>query len=205
MTAHGGSWSPQPLCLLQCGAVITRSIFSQKSQKTVRARYGVSFVDPASDWYSTSIPLIIYVMSYNIGPRYNGTRLYKIIHVFPAFPLAMDDYEILLMTWWRNSNWPTRSRKILLLLTGPLKITLCDYPARRHEAIYLNQCWFIIWGVLRHSPERHFMNFIRSETQHLPWVNKLKMIELITTTIIQYVVSPVSYSNPRHKLQLRTG
>ena len=36
----------------------------------------VSFVDPASDWYSASVPVNIYEISYNIGPRYNGTRLY---------------------------------------------------------------------------------------------------------------------------------
>ena len=36
----------------------------------------MSFVDPASDWYSASVPVIIYVISYNNGPRYNGTRLY---------------------------------------------------------------------------------------------------------------------------------
>ena len=29
-----------------------------------------------SDWYSASVPVIIYVKSYNIGPRYNGTPLY---------------------------------------------------------------------------------------------------------------------------------
>ena len=68
--------------LIQCGTVITRSIFSQNSQKTphsstVRSGYGVSFVDPASDWYSASVPVIIYVIHYNIGPRYNGTRLWQ--------------------------------------------------------------------------------------------------------------------------------
>ena len=42
-----------------------------------RARpYGVSFVNPAPDWYSASVLVIIYVISYNIGPRYNSTRLY---------------------------------------------------------------------------------------------------------------------------------
>ena len=42
--------------------------------------YEVSFVDPASDWYSATIPVIIYVISYvisyNIGSRKNGTGLY---------------------------------------------------------------------------------------------------------------------------------
>ena len=33
-------------------------------------------MDPATDWYSVSVPLIIHIISYNIGPRYNGTRLY---------------------------------------------------------------------------------------------------------------------------------
>ena len=32
------------------------------------------FVDP--DWYSASVIVIIYVISYIIGPHYNGTRLY---------------------------------------------------------------------------------------------------------------------------------
>ena len=31
-----------------------------------RMRYGVPFVDPASDLYSTSVPVFIYVISYNI-------------------------------------------------------------------------------------------------------------------------------------------
>ena len=37
----------------------------------------MSFVDPASDWYSVSVPVIIDVISYNIGPSYNGTWLYN--------------------------------------------------------------------------------------------------------------------------------
>ena len=40
--------------------------------------YGVSFVDPASDRYSAWVHVIIYVIFYNIGLRYNGTRLYYI-------------------------------------------------------------------------------------------------------------------------------
>ena len=36
----------------------------------------MSFVDPASVWYSASVFVIIHVIFNNIGPRYNGTRLY---------------------------------------------------------------------------------------------------------------------------------
>ena len=36
----------------------------------------MSFLDPVSDWYSASVPVISYVIYYTIGPRYNGTRLH---------------------------------------------------------------------------------------------------------------------------------
>ena len=41
-----------------------------------RARYGVYFVDSASEWYSVSVPAIIYAISYYVGPHYNCIRLY---------------------------------------------------------------------------------------------------------------------------------
>ena len=67
--------------VIQCSAVITQPILKKYSQKIphsspLRARYGVSSVDPSFDWYSASVPVNIYVISYNIGPCYNGTRLY---------------------------------------------------------------------------------------------------------------------------------
>ena len=36
-------------------------------------------LDPASDWYSASVPVIIHVISYNIGLHYNGIQLYTIM------------------------------------------------------------------------------------------------------------------------------
>ena len=67
--------------VIQCGAVKTRSTFSQIFTKIphrspVRASYGKSFVDSASDWYSASVSVIIYVIYYNIGPHYKGNWLY---------------------------------------------------------------------------------------------------------------------------------
>ena len=73
--AFPATWPVYPSNLnIQCGAVITESIFSQMFKKTphsspVRVRYGVSFLDPASDWYSASVLVIIYGISYKIGPR----------------------------------------------------------------------------------------------------------------------------------------
>ena len=60
---------------------LKRGQFSKDHKQTtphsspVRASYGVSFVETESDRYSTSIPATINAISYNIGPRYNGTRL----------------------------------------------------------------------------------------------------------------------------------
>ena len=42
----------------------------------------MSFVDPASDRYSAWVPVIIHVISYNIGPRYNGTQLYVYVYIY---------------------------------------------------------------------------------------------------------------------------
>ena len=63
---------------LQCGQ------FSHKySEKTphgspFRVRYGMSFVDSASDWYSAPVLANINAIPYNIRPRYTDTRLYYI-------------------------------------------------------------------------------------------------------------------------------
>ena len=42
----------------------------------VRVSYGVSFVGPAFNWYSTSVLETMYAIYCYTGPRYNGTRLY---------------------------------------------------------------------------------------------------------------------------------
>ena len=37
-------------------------------------------MDPAADWYSAAVPVIIYIIFSNIGPDYNGTLLYMDSH-----------------------------------------------------------------------------------------------------------------------------
>ena len=86
------SMIPIFLLNIQCGAVITR-LFSQKySQNTpysspIKATYMyvVSFVYPASDWYSVSVPAIIYAISYYIRPHYDGTWLYLDIWILYTY------------------------------------------------------------------------------------------------------------------------
>ena len=53
-----------------------------------RPRYGMSFVDPASDRYSASIPVIINAIDYNIWPRYNDTRLYWVLPEYSGLRLC---------------------------------------------------------------------------------------------------------------------
>ena len=67
--------------LIQCGAVITRSILHRiiikyTHSSPVRARYGVQFVICHYELYSASVNAMLYKISCNIEPRYNGTQLY---------------------------------------------------------------------------------------------------------------------------------
>ena len=67
------------------------SIFSQYSQKTphsspIRASYGVSFVDPASDWHSASVPVIIYAIFFILW-RFNAK-----VHELQCFGNGVSTY-----------------------------------------------------------------------------------------------------------------
>ena len=63
---------------------------------SVWARYGwsvfVSFVHPASDWFSARVSAIIYAIYYYIGPRYNGTALYFSCRLQYTIWLASNDH-----------------------------------------------------------------------------------------------------------------
>ena len=68
---------------IQWSAVITWSIFSKSLTKTphsspIRARYGVSFVNSKSDLCFIVVITFFNVVSWYIGPHYNGTRLYTV-------------------------------------------------------------------------------------------------------------------------------
>ena len=52
------------------------------------------FCDPASDWYSASVPVIFYVISYNVGPRYNGTQLYLFQISFDLVVCSLHQHNI---------------------------------------------------------------------------------------------------------------
>ena len=67
-------------CKIQCGAVISRSIFSKILTKhthssPVRSRYGVSFVNQKSDLVNAFVAELLYEISRFIGPRHNGTDI----------------------------------------------------------------------------------------------------------------------------------
>ena len=87
---------------IQCGAFITRSNFSQILTKDAHSSPVISFVDTAFDWYSASVPVNIYVISYSIGPRYNSTRLHKAPlrqnYVYNA--LSMLRITVVYSAWW---------------------------------------------------------------------------------------------------------
>ena len=74
-----------------------------------------SIVDPASDWYPASFPVIIYILYYNIGPRYKATRLYaKTNHIsYRHFLFSFFCVSVVIYPWiqdytnlslWRSSE-----------------------------------------------------------------------------------------------------
>ena len=67
--------------------------YSEKATPKL-AHEGGSFVGPPSGWYSASVPGILYVISYNIGPHYNGTRLYNVLYRY--IPIIMHKVPALL-------------------------------------------------------------------------------------------------------------
>ena len=78
------SYSWRTYCI-QCSVVIAKSVFCKILAKDphslpVRARYGVSFVDSNSHWYSTSVNAVLYAISYYIGLHFTGTQLYCVCH-----------------------------------------------------------------------------------------------------------------------------
>ena len=90
-------------------------LFHKHSQNTshsspVRTSYGVSDVDLASGWYSASVPEGIYVISYNIGPRYNGTRLYSVNSAYQTDHLSIYIPQRARGTCYGERNWWFRSR-----------------------------------------------------------------------------------------------
>ena len=71
------------------------------------------FVGPASDWHSVSVPVIIYVISYNIGLRYNGTRLYKEVQFYPPLKgqLKLSACIAAFMSFLNEKGWESQIHK----------------------------------------------------------------------------------------------
>ena len=95
---------------IQCGAVIMRSYkYSQKTPHSspVRARYGVPYGvhKKASDWYFASVPVVIHVISWNIEPYHNGTRLYIQWHrICTWFCCALFRCGCAISQWWIHKD-----------------------------------------------------------------------------------------------------
>ena len=66
----------------------------------MRASYGVSFVSSKSNLCPAEVIAVLYVISWYIGPRYNGTRLYKeliigrfaVIKRFEVYRVTISNY-----------------------------------------------------------------------------------------------------------------
>ena len=61
----------------------------------MRVRYGVSFVNITSDTHFTSVIVVTYEESYYVGPRYNGTWLYRSLGDSASLSALSGDMETL--------------------------------------------------------------------------------------------------------------
>ena len=103
----------------------------------VKASYGVSFVDPASDWYSTWVPGIIYAISYYIGPCYNGIQLYYFVAICykrPSFIICNVEMNEITRNLWKIFNSDqnyigiVQVRNYTSIKTGQInRIFICTY------------------------------------------------------------------------------
>ena len=118
----------------KCSIFFLISLWSQFSPKyslktpynssLIRARYGVSFVGSASDWYSASLLATMCPIPCFIGPRYNCTELYcgnsRVGFADPGHD------------WFRYGLAPVQHQTITwtnpeLLLIGPFKWLFNDH------------------------------------------------------------------------------
>ena len=96
----------------------------------------------ATRWYSASVPVIIHVISYNIGPRYNGTRLYiwdyyTVVVVSDCVPYNTTwfrfGFVVFVFVWivvFREFTWTVYPYSSGLLCTGTTaRIIFCMCPA----------------------------------------------------------------------------
>ena len=137
------------LRMVQCGVVMARSTFLKILTETphssaVRARY---FVGSHSDLYSASVTAVMHTISFHIGPRYNGTRLYstQTKHCTDMFRLAWFSlaYTQQSRKYWYSIRWIVKSRVTdfqgLRLFTG-VSLTsmykLLKLQQQRHSASY---------------------------------------------------------------------
>ena len=73
----------------------------------IRARYGVPYGvhKKASDWYFASVPVVIHVISWNIEPYHNGTRLYIQWHrICTWFCCALFRCGCAISQWWIHKD-----------------------------------------------------------------------------------------------------
>ena len=89
-------WRVLRFTSVQCHykAVIYLTNIHKDNSSLVKARYGVSFMGPPSDWYSASVPAIIYAISYQIITALDCIKKDKNI-------LISQSNTWLLMTWVR--------------------------------------------------------------------------------------------------------
>ena len=125
---------------LQLGQFSHKYSQNKPHSSPVRAKYGVSFVNPAADWYSVAV--ITHLISYNIGPHYNNMQLYIILsqemvwyknHMVKIAEMIYHMISFYENGWLQNQSLSTSNLSIKHLqaydseLCHRSSILICDY------------------------------------------------------------------------------
>ena len=119
----------------------------------------MAFVDPASDGYFASVSVIIYVMSYNIGPHYNGTWLYLFFSLTQTDSTPTQIAKPLTLHWL--DVIPTGKRWIYLIMHHG---RIPSWVTKTSSFMVTNALFYFLYAIvypentipLKQSPITHF-------------------------------------------------
>ena len=91
---------------IQCSATITQSIlFKILIIDTPQARYRVSVMSLKSDLRPAAVVAVPWVITWLIGPRYNGTRLYFEQNIASLGPKALLCFDNVIRRFVASETW----------------------------------------------------------------------------------------------------
>ena len=162
---------------IQCGAIITWSIFSKVLKNSshsspMRARYGVPFASLMFDLCSAIVSAVLNVISSQIWPCYNGTRLWWGKRNIGNEPLSYQ-YVLITITSLVHSGKTSGYREFI---TGPM-------------SFYHQFCQYALFSVLI------FDILILNMGDQIMWFN-IYIVETISWMLMPWLLASPGHQQP---------